>query len=384
MSVHGHDPAGERVVLHRGGEAFAALSREWDALAAAHAVSPYATHAWLSAFLDGFGGADRLFCPVLHAADGSLRAAACLVRDRAGSLATLTNVHSGDWDVVAADDAARERIWRAIVDFRPLRLILDGLIASGPSAEIARRVLDDGGYRVMATPGVRSPYLPLPGSYEELLRAGSRNMRGQVARRGRQLEREGTLTFRTVHTGPSLETDLDAFLTLEAAGWKGSSGTAILRAPATEPVYRAFVRTAAERGWLRLHLLELDGRLIAGDLGCAIGDTGFLIKTTFDEELSRLSPGLVLRGRVLEASIAEGLKGYDFLGPDDAYKLRWTGTVRPRVTLRAHRPPLHVPARAWHRRVRPALKTALHEVRRRRTGDERAGAPARSEVEAAP
>jgi hypothetical protein len=71
----------------------------------------------------------------------------------------------------------------------------------------------------------------------------------------------------------------------------------------------------------------------------------------------------VLRADVLQASIDEGLSGYDFLGPADEYKLRWTPTVRPRVILRAYRGAAALPGLAWRRRIRPALKAA-----RRRTG----------------
>jgi CelD/BcsL family acetyltransferase involved in cellulose biosynthesis len=126
-------------------------------------------------------------------------------------------------------------------------------------------------------------------------------------------------------------------------------------------LYRRFAHDAARAGILRVHLLELDGRLVAGDLGCAIGDTAFLVKTGYDEALGRLSPGLVLRAEVLRASVREGLRAYDFLGPDDDYKLRWTEIVRPRVTVRAFRGAAAPGASAYHRTIRPALKKA-HQV----------------------
>jgi hypothetical protein len=52
-----------------------------------------------------------------------------------------------------------------------------------------------------------------------------------------------------------------------------------------------------------MYSLELDGELIAGDYGCSLAGIGFLIKTTFSEAHERLSPGLVLRGMVLQAAI---------------------------------------------------------------------------------
>src|SRR5947208_1473289 len=82
------------------------------------------------------------------------------------------------------------------------------------------------------------------------------------------LEREGELVFRTTRGGADLDRDLDAMLRVEAAGWKSSEGTAILSDDRTQRLYRAFAYAAAERGWLRIHLLELDGRALAADYSC--------------------------------------------------------------------------------------------------------------------
>ncbi|MFN2555468.1 MAG: GNAT family N-acetyltransferase, partial [Nitriliruptorales bacterium] len=219
-----------------------------------------------------------------------------------------------------------------------------------------------------------SPYLQLPAAWSELLSSVSRNLRSQVNRRRRALEREGKLVFRTTTSGgDDLERDLQAFFRLEASGWKGRSKTAILSDPSTEHLYGSFARAAARTGWLRLHLLELDGVPIAGDLGCHFGRGGFLIKTAFDERYARLSPGLVLRAEALRASIAEGARFYDFLGAPDGYKLRWTSDVRPRLVLDAYRG-VWRPLILYRTRIRPALKRGRDALRGVRGSAEEADA----------
>lgn len=335
-------------------EAFASLRDEWNDLAA-EAATPFVTHEWLTAWWNAFG-AGALTCPVIRDRSGRLRAAACLARTRLGGLAAPANDHSGDWDVVAADDASRAAVWEAIAELGTARLALGPLRGGSRSVELARAALGRR-HRLQAAPGARSPYLELPDSYEALLAQASRNLRSQVGRRRRQLEKaEGPVELRTVTGGPALDDALDALFRLEASGWKARAGTAILHEPGAEQLYREFAHAAAERGWLRVYLLDVGGEALAGDLGVALGGVGFLLKTGFDEARGRLSPGLVLRGEVLRASIEEGLRGYDFLGPDDDYKLRWTATVRPRLTLRAFRGAAGLPAAAWHGRLRPALK----------------------------
>ena len=302
----------------------------------------------------------------LHGADGSLRAAATLQEAPLGGLAATANDHSGDWDAVAEDDAAREELWDAIGGLDVRYVTLRHLRADERSLRTAQRALSRDGFRLHAAPGNRSPYIELPDAFDELMAGYSRNFRSQLGRRRRQLEREGALSFRVTTGGPSLEADLDALFRVEASGWKAREGSAILRDSRSEQLYREFAQAMAEQGRLRLYLLELDGTPIAGDLGCAMGDTGFLVKTGFDEAWGKLSPGLVLRGEVLRASIEEGVRGYDFLGPDDPYKLRWTDTVRPRVTLRGFRGAAALPGMAWHSAVRPALKRVRHDMAARR------------------
>jgi CelD/BcsL family acetyltransferase involved in cellulose biosynthesis len=316
---------------------------------------------WLSAWWDAFGDGEPA---VFTIETGELRAAALLARNGT-RLTAPANDHSGDWDALAADDDAREAVWRRVAGIEAPALVLPAM-HEAVADRVARQVLRPAGYRVVAEHGPDSPYLELPGTYDELLAAKSRNFRSQLGRRRRGLEREGELVFRTTTGGDDLERDLDAVFRVEAAGWKSDEGTAILSDARAERLYREFAKVASERGWLRLHLLELDGQAIAADYSCVFAGGEFLLKTGFDEEWARLSPGLVLRGEVLRQAIEAGLGYYDFLGGPDHYKMRWTEELRPRVTLRAFRGARGVAPFLYRSRIRPALKRASGLARRRR------------------
>ena len=328
-----------------------AAAPEWNALAATQR-SPFLTVEWLTAWWDSFGDGEPEVLTIRE--NGTLRAAALLGRDGT-RLTAPANDHSGDWDALAADDDARSRVWEQVARLGMPKLALPAM-HEAVAERLARQVLRPAGYRVVAERGPESPYLDLPGTYDDLLASKSRNFRSQLGRRRRGLEREGELVFRTTRGGPDLDRDLDEMLRVEAAGWKSSEGTAILSDSRTQRLYRSFAHAAAERGWLRLHLLEIDGRAIAADYSCVFAGGEFLFKTGFDEEWSRLSPGLVLRGEVLRRAIEEGLGFYDFLGGPDHYKLRWTDELRTRVTLRAFRGPRGLGPYVYRSRIRPVLK----------------------------
>jgi CelD/BcsL family acetyltransferase involved in cellulose biosynthesis len=329
---------------------FATLESAWNRLAEP-ARSPFLTHEWLHSWWGAFGGEDTTAI-LLRAANGELAAGAGLFRPSSRVLGAAANVYSEDWDVVAVDEPARRALWRRIAAMPASRLSLPGIPEGSTSREIAPEELRAAGYRVAVERHQLCPYLTLPPSWEELLATLSRNERSQVRRKRKRLEREGSLVFKTTTDSGDLDQDLEQFFRVEASGWKGAAGTAILHDPAALRLYSDFARRAADRGWLRLHLLELDGGVIAADYSCVIGDTVFLIKTCFDERYARLSPGTVLRSDALRSAIDEGRSRYEFLGGPDRYKLQWGGDLRERLLLRAYRG-VALPAFVYRHKLRP-------------------------------
>jgi CelD/BcsL family acetyltransferase involved in cellulose biosynthesis len=330
---------------------------EWNALARQRRT-PFLTVEWLTAWLAAFGCKPLVL--LLRDREGTLIGGATLERSR-GEVRSASNVHTGDWDVVARDEAAQREVWRRIADLGAPHGRFAALLAAPATAGVAHEVLTAAGYGLAVDEDVCSPSLNLPPSYDELIAGTSRNLRQQVGRRRRALAGEGRLILRTTSGSERLDDDLEAFFRIEASGWKGRAGTAIRNEPRTLRLYRGFARAAAAAGSLRLRLLELDGQLLAGDLSCVFEGAEFLVKTGYDERYSRLSPGLVLRAEVLRAAIEEGLSRYEFMGGPDPYKLRWGAVLRPRLVLDAYRGPWRPVL--WWRRSRPLLRTVRDLVR---------------------
>ncbi len=334
------------------------MAAEWNQLAE-RGGSPFLTTEWLISWWSAFGRG-AFTCLLVRDADGSLRAGVCC-RRLGGHVYAAANAHSGDWDAVAGDDGARAALWRAVASLGAGHVQLVGLRGPG-SAATASGALGDARYSVVQRTGVQSPYLELPETWDELLASVSRNLRSQLGRRRRALSRHGELRFRTARGGDQLEPDLQAFLRLEGSGWKARSGTAITSDGRTERLYTDFARSAAHAGWLRLHMLELDGQPIAADLNCTFAGGTFLVKTGFDERYADLSPGLVLRGEVLRASIEDGAGFYDFLGGPDQYKLRWGAKLRPQMVVNAYRGTRR-PLVVYESAIRPVLKATVTRLR---------------------
>lgn len=174
----------------------------------------------------------------------------------------------------------------------------------------------------------RSPFLTLSGSAEDFLGRQSSNFRYNIRRKTRALERSGTLEFLVLTDLAEVETALRYLSEIERGSWKETAGSSITARPWEMDFYRILTPLAAEQRWLRIYVLLLNGDPVSYDYGLLYRNRYFMLKTSYVEELSKYSPGLVLRWKVLEDLYGQGVHEHDFLGDADAYKLAWTERVR--------------------------------------------------------
>ena len=133
-----------------------------------------------------------------------------------------------------------------------------------------------------------------------------KNRRKGLQRQRNRLSDLGRLAYRSAQDGDALTTATEAFLSLEAAGWKGRRGTALVNDPRSEAFARALFGAAAEPVGVRADWLDLDNRPIAVSLALVSGGTAWLLKTAYDETLRKCAPGLVLEDEIVRAMHAEG------------------------------------------------------------------------------
>ena len=291
-----------------------ALRPEWSRLAAASGnvfATPEFHETWWREF---GGGRDDL----LHAAraDGELRALVALARERRGPLRLLRLAGHGPGDelgpVCAPDDVPA-----ALAGLRALltRIPHDVFVAEQLAADARpEEVL---GARVLSTDG--SPVLAAPaGGWEAVLASRSKNFRDQVRRRERKLFREHDAAFRPGDP-ERLDADLDTLFSLHGARWNAGS-----RFSGQERFQRAFAHAAAERGWLRLWFLEVDGAPRAAWQGFRFGGAELYYQAGRDPAWDRESVGFVLLAHTIRAAFEDGAREYRFGRGGEEYKRRFT------------------------------------------------------------
>jgi CelD/BcsL family acetyltransferase involved in cellulose biosynthesis len=129
----------------------------------------------------------------------------------------------------------------------------------------------------------------------------SKNRR-EFARLERKLSGRGTVRYHEAQ-GSDLRNALEMFLALEASGWKGRNGTALLQTARTSSFIRCALRGVAQglehddvasASTARVISLTLDGNAIAAGLVYEQGGRAWLAKITFDETYASTSPGILL------------------------------------------------------------------------------------------
>jgi CelD/BcsL family acetyltransferase involved in cellulose biosynthesis len=122
----------------------------------------------------------------------------------------------------------------------------------------------------------------------------SARQRSTLRRKERRLAEEGRLAYRTLAPGDDLAAWIDAFLRVEASGWKGRAGTAMEADTGGRTFLMAACTAARARGQLHMLALELDGIPVAMKCNFLAGDHAFTFKIAYDEAYARFSPGVLL------------------------------------------------------------------------------------------
>lgn len=294
-------------------EALAELKTEWDALAE-RAAGIFTTWEWADAWWQTYGQGHEL---LLHAGRDSSGALVTVVplytwRTRPRVLRFLGHGPGDELGPVFAPGDER----RAADALRAALASLDWHVVLAeqlPGDTDWPALLGGARWRREAAPVLTSP----TGGWEEWLAGRSVNFRQQHHRRLRALERAGAVTFRLADAA-TLEGDLDTLFELHRRRFAGQRSDF-----RDTHFHREVARRALCRGWLRLWLLELDGRPVAAWHGFHAGGVTSYYQAGRDPAYDAFGVGGVLLGWSIQAAMAEGATAYRFGRGAEEYKRRY-------------------------------------------------------------
>ena len=116
----------------------------------------------------------------------------------------------------------------------------------------------------------------------------------ELRRLARRLAEFGALMFSATAEPDSLDGALDDFLCVEAGGWKGAAGSAVLADVEVCDFVRAALRGLARDGKVAINRILIDGGAVAAAITLRSGDAAWFWKIAYDERFARYSPGVLL------------------------------------------------------------------------------------------
>ena len=175
--------------------------------------------------------------------------------------------------------------------------------------------------------------IELPGSWEDLRRRLSSNMRRKVRKAYESLERDAfAFRLRVTENSHGIEAAMHRFLTLHTARAE-ATGTIVHDNKFERVQVRAFLAEhlngAAERGELRIFELEIGGDVVASRLAFLLGSDMWMHSSGYDPALKNYSVMTVLTTEMIKWAFAQGLDRVNLSTGRDQSKTGW----RPREVL---------------------------------------------------
>jgi CelD/BcsL family acetyltransferase involved in cellulose biosynthesis len=245
------------------------------------------------------------------------------------------DIVGSDYVGIAARGADEPRAARAFAAHIAARrfddVYVDGLLAGDPLAATLAPLP-----RATVTPRYLCPRVVTRGSFDAYLAALPDGTGPQWRRRRRWLERQPGFAIDTLADPQTVEDGLELLLHLHHARW--AEGSEAIDGERVERFHREALRGLARMGWVRIHVLRVGGEPAAALYGFRHGDRFAFYQAGRDPRWRARAVGTVLLGAVIERCFTEGLAEFDFLRGDEAYKSRWSTSIRETVAVRVRGP----------------------------------------------
>ena len=305
--------------------AFEQVAQQWQSLCDAYARSALLSSDFIQIALRHFARGDELVCLAENAAGP---AAATILQRRNllyWNAFQASQMPLGSWVQVEGLDttAAAQSLLRAI---------------PGPAAMLGITGLDPQLCPRPQGPGVNALDWFSTGTVElppdEASYYASRDPKALagLSRRIRKAGKEIGVVRLTLQTKPDqVNGFISQYAAIESRSWKQGFGTALMPNDRQCAFYSDLLVRFAERGQARMYTLAFGEQVAAAQIALAGTDTLYLLKTTFDPELSSLGPGVMMQNYITRQVYEHDtpLRRIELYGRLNQSQMMWITHTRP-------------------------------------------------------
>jgi hypothetical protein len=193
-----------------------------------------------------------------------------------------------------AEDAA-EQLMREARSAGAHALILRDMPLDGKAIRAFAEVLRRDGMRPRLLHSCLRACLDARRDADELLTEalGPKKLK-ELRRQRHRLAEHGAIQFEVARKSDEVAAALEAFLTLEASGWKGKRGTALVQDAGDAAFIRRAASAVAKTGQCEIVSLHAGNTPVAAAIVLRHQDRAFYFKLGVDERFAKFSPGVQL------------------------------------------------------------------------------------------
>lgn len=301
----------------------------------------FGDRAWFEAWYEAFAPAAKLFrisLPGTEVQPTFIEGAVKVFRRPFRFLRAPVNGHTPryGWKLNHLPDPSEVSrcLFEALKASRCRGIEINLLLEEGTTLQLLRLLSTTGQWVVSVEEADRSLLTDVDGDWDAFRRTLPSKLTQNLNRRENKLRQLGRFEFLEAGQCADWINWFEKGLELEAAGWKGREGSAILRRPNEARFYRKMAESAARDRRLRLFITTLDDRVIAFRLTVIENGILFILKTAYDETLARCGPGGVLLRLILKECFADpSIQTVDMVGSAD-WILPWATRTERLVRVR--------------------------------------------------
>jgi len=343
--------------------AFSEFERVWDEFNAATFQLPLLSAALMHTGLRHFGNGDE---HLAIATDDRGTAALCLIRNRgAPQLTTFqpSQFPVGPW--LQRSDLGLPGLAGSLLQHRSKRAALASLTQLDPMfvprpADAA--LITSLGYISTGT-------IDLPESLDDYMATRSENLLANLRRREHKINREhGRIVLEVLEQPAEVARGIDIYSDLESAGWKGRLGTALGKGNVQWRFYQEALASLAREGNARVYILRAGDELAAASFAIVAAHCVYLLKTTHNERLRSIAPGMILRSQFIQSLYEReaGVRRVEIYGALNDSQRPWVTSTREMYSSNVYRGSaigsLHA---LWRRMARPFRGNGEPQLTRR-------------------
>ena len=320
-------PGGKTIAVQAGD--FGVLSGEWESLLERSAArSIFLTPQWQELCWQNLDGESwELLLLSIRGTDGPLGLAP--LRRRDGTICFVGNVEVSDYLDFVVQTGEEETFYTALLD--TLReeqwetLDLHGLSASSPTLSYLQSLAPGKGLSVAIEQETVAPAMDLPDSWDGFLSSLKKKDRHELRRKMRRLTSNVSARYYCLE-GEELVGAMDDFLRLHRVS---SDEKAAFMDVQMERFFRTIADRLADKEWVKLYFLEVDGERVSTALCFDYDQESLLYNSGFDPGYGWLSVGLLLKAFCVRDAIESGKRRFDFLRGSEHYKYELGGVDAP-------------------------------------------------------